>query len=115
MQVVKFNDAPHYTLPNHEQVTARRLQGLDASSADFVVVGFSEFPVGAAVPMEPGGSISKIYVVVSGSLIIEQGDGVRHELNQWDSIFIPPGHARAVMNEGSVAAAMLVMTPPPPK
>ena len=111
MEVVRFADAPFYTLPDHEDVTARRLQGAEASAADFVTVGHSMFPPGAVVPMGAG-PIGKIYVVTEGVLTIEQQDGVRHALVPGDSIFIPAGEARAAMNEGALVAAMIVLTPP---
>lgn len=112
MHVVRLADAPHYTLADHEQVTARRLQGLEAGPTDFAVIGHSGFPAGAVVPMGAG-TIGKIYVVAEGVLTIEQSDGVRHDLGVGDSIFIAAGEARAVLNLGDVAAAMIVITPPP--
>lgn len=111
MDVVKFPDAPFYTLPGHEQIVARRLQGGDASRADFAVIGHSSFPQGAVVPMDEG-SIGKIYVVSEGSLTIEEAGGDRHILNAGDSIFIAVGEARAIVNESGVPAAMIVITPP---
>lgn len=51
MDVVKFANAPFYFRPNHEGVTARRLQGDDASSAS-AWVGYSGFPPSTVVPME---------------------------------------------------------------
>lgn len=111
MEIVKFGDAPFYTAPNHEGVTARRLQGGAASSADFVMVGHSTFPANADVPMEAG-AISKVYIVTEGVVSIIQADGVRHDLQQWDSILIPAGEARAVRNFSGAQAAMIVITPP---
>ncbi|MES3021627.1 MAG: cupin domain-containing protein [Pseudomonadota bacterium] len=114
MEVVKFADAPFYTAPDHEDVVARRLQGAQASSADFALVGHSYLRDGAVVPMGAG-AIGKVYVVTEGSLVIEQPDGVRHVLHALDSIFIAPGQARAIRNESGAAAAMIVVTPPAPK
>ena len=114
MEVVKFADAPFYTASDHDDVVARRLQGGDASTADFVMVGHSSFPDGATVPMDAA-PIGKVYVVTEGALIIEQSDGVRHVLLASDSIFVPAGEARAVLNESGAPAAMIVITPPPLK
>lgn len=112
MDIVKFEDAPCYYPPNHEGVTSRRLQGDTVSNADLAWVGHSDFPPGVVVPMEAG-IFSKIYVVTAGSLTIEQSDGTRHQLNQLDSIFIPAGEARSVVNESGAPAAIIVVTPPP--
>ena len=111
MEAVKFADAPFYYPPNHEGVTARRLQGDNASSADIAWIGYSDFPPGVVVPMEAG-PIGKIYVVTQGALTVVQADGFRHRLEQWDSIFIPAGEARAVENDSNADAAIIVITPP---
>lgn len=112
MDVVKFADAPSYTLPDHDEVVARRLQGAEASGADIAVVGHSVFPPGAAVPMGAG-PIGKVYIVTEGVLTVEQVDGTRHRLGVGDSVFVAPDEARAVRNEGEIAAAMIVVTPAP--
>ena len=112
MEVVRFANAPFYTAPGHEEVVARRLQGGEASSAAFAMVGHSTFPDGAVVPMATG-TFGKVYVVTEGALIIEQGDGVRHVLVAGDSIYVAAGEARAVLNESGEPSAMLVVTPPP--
>jgi quercetin dioxygenase-like cupin family protein len=114
MEIVTFDTAPSYAPPNHEGVISRRLQGGEVSSPDFAWVGYSEYPPGVTVPMDAG-STSKIYVVTQGSLTIEQADGVRHRLQQWDSIFIAAGEARSIMNESGEGAAIIVVTPPPSK
>lgn len=111
MDVVRFADAPFYSAPDHDDVTARRLQGGEASPADVALVGHSTFPPGAVVPMGAG-PIGKIYVVIEGALTVEQADGVRHVLRPGDSIFIGVGEARAIRNEGGEPAAMIVITPP---
>ncbi len=112
MDVVRFADAPFYTLPDHEDVVARRLQGGEASTADFALVGHSVFPAGASVPMGAG-PIGKVYVVTEGALTIEQANGTRHVLHPGDSIFIAAHEPRAVLNETREVAAMIVITPPP--
>jgi len=114
MEIVKFADAPLYTLPDHEEVVAKRLQGGNASSADFAMIGHSHFPPQAVVPTGAG-AIGKVYVVTEGVLVVEQSDGVRHVLRALDSIFIPAGEARAVRNESGAPAAMIVITPPAPR
>lgn len=111
MDVVRFADAPFYTAPDHEDVVARRLQGGEASTADFAMVGHSTLRDGAVIPMGAG-SFGKVYVVTQGAIVIEQADGARHVLHPGDSIFIAAGEARAVRNESSAVAAMIVVTPP---
>lgn len=112
MEVVKFADAPIYTAPGHDDVVARRLQGGEASTAGFVMVGHSTLRERAVVPMDAGLN-DKVYVVTEGALTIEQEDGVEHVLNAGDSIFIPAGEARAILNKSGQSAAMIVITPAP--
>ena len=112
MDVVRFAEAPLYTAPDHDDVVARRLQGGEASTADFALVGHSTFPDRAVVPMGAG-PIGKVYVVTEGALTIEQEDGTRHVLHVGDSVFIAAGEARAIVNESGRPAAIIVVTPAP--
>lgn len=112
MEVVKFADAPHYSAPDHDDVLARRLQGGEASSADFALVGHSILKEGAIVPMDAA-AIGKIYVVTEGVIIVEQVDGIEHSLQAGDSIFVAAREARAIRNRSGAPAAMIVITPPP--
>lgn len=112
MEVVRFNEAPFYTAPDHDAVIARRLQGGEASSADFVLVGHSTFPPGGGVPMDAA-PVGKIYIVTDGAISFDQLDGTRHVLTRGDSIHVAPGEARAVLNDTAEPAAMIVITPPP--
>lgn len=114
MEMVRFSNAPFYTVPDHDDVVARRLQGGQASSADFVLVGHSLLKVGAVIPMDAA-AIPKIYVVTEGEITIEQADGSGYQLCVGDSILVPAGEARAVLNDSGKVAAMIVITPAPLK
>jgi len=111
MEIVRFAEAPAYTAANHDDVSPRRLQGGAATGADFALVGHSHFPTGAVVPMEAA-DIGRIYVVIDGALSVEQADGTRHRLERLDSVFVPAGEARAVINDSGAPAAIIVVTPP---
>ena len=80
-------------------------------TVDFVLVGHSQFPPGAIVPMDTA-PIDRIYVVAEGTISVEQADGKRHRLHRWDSVFVPAGEARAVLNESDTPAAIIVITSP---
>ena len=110
MDVMLLADAPRYTLPDHEDVVARRLQGGEATSLDFAMIGHSVLRPGGVVPMGAGPT-GKVYVVTEGMLAIVQVDGIRHVLRVGDSIFIPAGEARAVINDSNAPATMIVITP----
>ena len=110
MDVVRFQDAPCYAAANHEQVSAKRLQGGDVTKVAFARVGHSHFPPGAVVPMDAM-PFERVYVVGEGELSIDQANGVRHRLRRWDSVFVPAGERRAVVNESGSSAVLIVVTP----
>jgi glyoxylate utilization-related uncharacterized protein len=110
MEITRFNEAQRYDAPGHFEMRSLRLQGLDASGADFAWVGLSYFlPDGGAVMA--AGDAGKIYVVLDGAVTITLADGSRHVLHRHDSCFIPAGESRAIGNEGNAIATMLVVMP----
>jgi len=110
MEITRFEDAKRYDAPKHFDMRALRLQGLDASSADFASAGLSYFLPGGGAEMDAG-ALGKIYIVLDGCISITLGDGSTHVLAKLDSCFIPAGEARAIRNHGNVVASMLVVMP----
>lgn len=110
MQITRLADAKRYDAPKHHDMRALRLQGVEASDADFATVGLSYFLPGGSADMDAG-SVGKIYVVLEGQITITLGEGIVHRLDKLDSCFIPAGEARAVHNHGNVVATMLVVMP----
>ena len=111
MDIVRFPDPSSHASLEHGDITLRRLQGGEASSADFIVIGHATYPPRARSPREaaPAG---RVYVVAEGALVVEQADGVRHALAQGDSVFIPAHEPCAVVNDSATSAALVVMTSP---
>ncbi|WP_370274607.1 cupin domain-containing protein [Hyphomonas atlantica] len=114
MEVVRLSDAKTYIAPKHYDMRSLRLQGLEASGADFAWTGLSYFLPGGGAEMDAG-PLGKIYVVLEGEVTIELGSGETHVLGRLDSCFIPGGEARAVRNDGNTVATMLVVMPYPEK
>jgi mannose-6-phosphate isomerase-like protein (cupin superfamily) len=112
MQITRLGEARRYDAPKHFDMRSLRLQGFDASAADFAWTGLSYFLPGGGAEMDAG-PIGKIYVVLEGEITIALGDGSSHVLGRLDSCFIPAGEARAIRNAGNVVAAMLVVMPYP--
>lgn len=110
MDIVRLADASAYIAPKHLDMRSLRLQGFDASSADFAWVGLSYFLPGGGAEMDAG-PLGKIYVVIEGEVTIELGSGEVQQLGRFDSCFIPGGEARAIRNERNVVATMLVVMP----
>ena len=112
MKITRLAEAKPYIAPKHYDMRSLRLQGIDASSADFAWTGLSYFLPGGGAEMDAG-PLGKIYVVVEGEITIELGSGEQQVLGKLDSCFIPGGEARAVRNDGNTVAAMLVIMPYP--
>lgn len=107
MEVTRFADARRYDAPGHFDMRSLRLQGLEASGADFGWVGLSHFLPGGGAEMSAG-AIGKIYVVLEGALTVALAGG-EQVLHRLDSCFIPAGEARAIRNDGNAVATMLVV------
>ncbi|AIT81844.1 cupin domain-containing protein [Novosphingobium pentaromativorans] len=114
MDVVRLVDARTYIAPKHYDMRSLRLQGVDASAADFAWAGLSYFLPGGGAEMDAG-PLGKIYVVIEGEVTIELASGETQVLGKLDSCFIPGGEGRAVRNDGNVIAAMIVVMPYPEK
>jgi quercetin dioxygenase-like cupin family protein len=110
MQIKRLAEAQRYDAPKHFDMRSLRLQGLEASAADFAWVGLSYFLPGGGAEMDAGAS-GKIYVVLEGEVTIDLTGGATHVLGKLDSCFISAGEARAIRNAGNVVAAMLVVMP----
>ena len=112
MQVTRFKDARRYDAPKHFDMRSLRLQGFDVTDSKVAWVGLSHFLPGGGAEMDAGPT-EKIYVVLSGAVTVELGDGTVETLGPLDSCLIPAGEARAVRNEGNEVATMLVVMPYP--
>ena len=110
MNVTRFADAKPYFPPKHNDCTALRLQGLEASDADFAWVGLSHILPGGGAEMDAG-PLGKIYVVLEGEVTVTLGDGSSTTLGKLDSCFIPANEAREVRNASNAVASMIVMMP----
>lgn len=110
MEITRLADAKAYVAPKHYDMRSLRLQGFEASGADFAWTGLSYFLPGGGAEMDAG-PLGKIYVVLEGEVTIELGSGEIQTLKALDSCFIPGGEARAVRNDGNTVATMLVVMP----
>ncbi|HEX8483798.1 cupin domain-containing protein [Sphingomonas sp.] len=112
MHVTRAGAAREYHPPLHHGCTALRLQGMEASPADFAWVGLSHIAPGGGADMDAG-PLGKIYVVLDGDVTVTLGNGESTTLGRLDSCYIAPGESRAVRNDGSAAASMIVVMPGP--
>ena len=112
MQITRIKQAARCTAPKHFDMSALRLQGLDASPAKFAWVGLSHFLPGGGAEMDTG-TTEKIYVVLAGEITIGLEGGRVERLGPLDSCHLAAGETRAVRNERNEVATMLVIVPGP--
>ena len=112
MQITRIDQAARYAAPKHFDMSALRLQGLDASPAKFAWVGLSYFLPGGGAEMDTG-TTEKIYVVLAGEVTIALEDGRVERLGPLDSCHLAAGETRAVRNDRHDVATMLVIVPGP--
>jgi quercetin dioxygenase-like cupin family protein len=111
--VRRLAEAGAYQAPNHYDIRAMRLMGLEAGGSESFWIGLSHIlPAGGAGP--DSSPIEKVYVVTAGHVTVEV-DGREHVLGPMDSCCIGAGVVRTVTNKTNEVASMLVVMPPPPK
>lgn len=110
MDITRIEAAKQYHPPLHHGCTALRLQGFEASIADFAWVGLSDILPGGGADMDAG-ALGKIYVVTAGEVTVTLADGTAETLGVMDSCFIPAGEAREVRNTTTETASMIVIMP----
>ena len=112
MHTTRIGHAARYTATKHFDMSALRLQGLEASPAKFAWVGLSHFLPGGGADMDTGAT-EKIYVVLAGEITLELKGGIVERLRPLDSCHLAAGETRAVRNERNEVATMLVIVPCP--
>jgi len=113
MDVTRIATAKKYDAAKHWDMTALRLQGLEASPTKKVTVGLSYFLPGGGAE-KSASPLERVYVVVDGEVCVTI-DGKDTTLGPLDSCHIPPGEERAIVNKTNKVATMLVVMPAPEK
>ncbi len=109
INVRRLQDALFYEAPNHFDIRAMRLQGLEAGGPEKFWVGLSQIlPGGRAGP--DAGPVEKVYVVLEGELTLRSG-GKEVKLGRRDSCSIAPGVTREIINLTNDVVTTLVVIP----
>ena len=109
INVRKLGEAPAYEAPNHFDMRAMRLQGLEAGGPEKFWVGLSHIlPGGRAGP--DSAPVEKVYVVLQGELALLSGSE-ETVLGPLDSCCIAPGTSREIVNRTNGVVTMLVVIP----
>src|SRR5512136_150029 len=108
MKKVELKDVKPYDAAKHFNMTAMRLHGKEESGAQQYWMGLSHFlPKGGAemdaTPTE------KIYFVLEGEVTVSAPDNQTYVLKAWDSLYVGPNEARAIVNDTNKPASMLVI------
>ena len=98
--------APPYEAPLHFGVSAQRLQGLEASDTEVFWVGLSVYEPGGRADESPTRE-ETVYVVLDGSLTVAT-EGEEYVLAKHDSLHLPKGTVRSVVNHTDSPTTMLV-------
>lgn len=108
MVKISFSDAPPYEAAKHFGAATFRLQHKDLSGVRSFWVGLSYFLPNGGAEMDSSDT-EKVYVVLSGTVTVTSEDGKEYVLGPMDSIYIPPGVKRSILNKGREPATMLVI------
>jgi glyoxylate utilization-related uncharacterized protein len=106
MRVTRADAAPVYHPPLHVGVDCRRLQGHEAGPTSRFWVGLSVYAPGGAA-QESATAEETIYTVLDGELVI-RSEGRREVLGRYDSVHLPKGAVRSLVNESGSPATLLV-------
>ncbi len=109
MIVTRWNAARQYAAKNHTGMVGFRLQGLEASPAQSLWVGLSQFLPGGGAEMGSSPA-EKVYVVLEGEITIITKDG-EAVIGPLDSVLIAANEQRAVQNRSNNIVRMLVISP----
>jgi quercetin dioxygenase-like cupin family protein len=111
MQLMKIENAKPYEAKQHWDMSAIRLQGLEASDLKNFSCSLSYFLPGGAAEWSSSPN-EKVYVVLDGeaTLLTKEGDKeITHVLTKLDSCAIDYNEERAVENRTNQVLTMLVI------
>ena len=112
VNIRRIADAPHYEAPNHFDMRALRIQGLEVGGPSNFWLGLSHIlPGGRAGP--DAGPVEKVYVVLDGHLTLRVG-GTETTLGPRDSCCLARGTEREIINLTNTMVTLLVVIEKPP-
>lgn len=112
MKLIKIQDVKEYEPPNHFGTTCLKVQGEDSGLTKFWQ-GLSTFaPDGGADWQYGEGTFGshteKTYLVIEGSITVENEAGEQFVLGPFDSLAILPNEKRKMWNSGGCEAKVIV-------
>ena len=114
MKKVELKDVKPYEAPGHFKMTALRLHHKETTGTENFWIGLSHFLPGGGAEMGSA-DFERVYFVLSGTLTVVTPDKKEITLQPMDSLFIPSGEERYLINRENVPATMLVIAAYPKK
>jgi quercetin dioxygenase-like cupin family protein len=111
---VKFEEVKPYEAAGHFNMVAFRLQHKETTGVEKFWVGLSHFLPGGGAEMSAS-NVERVYVMLAGKMTVITEDGKEIELEPYDSLYIPKGEKRALINKTKQPATMLVICSYPEK
>ncbi len=108
MKKVELQDAKSYSPPKHFNMTALRLHGKEETGTQQFWMGLSHFLPNGGAEMDASPT-EKLYFVLEGEVTVTTPDKQSHVLKAWDSLYVGPSEARAIINNTNRPASMLVI------
>jgi quercetin dioxygenase-like cupin family protein len=109
MIVTRWKAARQYAAKNHHGMVGFRLQGMEASPAQSIWVGLSQYLPGGRADMGSSPT-EKVYVVLEGEITITTKEG-ETVIGPLDSVLIAANEERSVENRTNNIVKMLVVSP----
>jgi len=114
MRKVRLEEAKPYDAPGHFKMVALKLQDRETTGIESFWVGLSHFLPEGGAEMSASDS-ERVYILLSGELTVTTEDGKEFVLEPMDSLYVPPGEKRYIINKTNMPASMIVICSYPKK
>ncbi|MBN1366500.1 MAG: cupin domain-containing protein [Dehalococcoidales bacterium] len=109
MKIVRNNQLVPYQAKGHYNMLAQRIHSKEISNSEMLTIGLSWFlPGGGAEFNTVGEGMELVYYIIEGTMTLTT-DKETVPLNAGDSCLFKPGDGRAIKNDSTHPAAMLVI------
>ncbi|MBN2317996.1 MAG: cupin domain-containing protein [Acidobacteria bacterium] len=108
MKKVEFKSAKPYDPPKHFGMTALKLHGKEETGTQQYWMGLSHFLPNGGAEMDATPA-EKLYFVLDGEVTVTTPENETYVLKSWDSLYVGPNEARAIVNNTNRPASMLVI------
>jgi mannose-6-phosphate isomerase-like protein (cupin superfamily) len=107
MKKVEAGNGKEYEASGHFKMFAMRLHGKEETGTKNIWLGLSHFLPGGGAEMSSS-NFERIYFVLSGTMTVVTKDKQELVLRAMDSMYIPAGEERYIINKEKSPASMLV-------